>query len=248
MTCPEVRWYFEDHRRDAEVRSDRGVVAEHVSTCADCARYVEEQRVLGLNLRLVRESAPAVPESLDRAVLVGYRRHWAEPVEVQSEKRSRRFLLGSPGVWGAVAAVVLAGAAVWFFSSRRALPTTEVPTANAVSVPVAPAVTPTPPTPVVRTRKNRAVAKSTTAQSEPRKQPETPIREARPLPEGFRSLMYCDRLSCGGDMDMIRVQLPASAMSRQVPGFVQTSGSVTADVLVGPDGIARGIRFEEIEF
>jgi hypothetical protein len=68
------------------------------------------------------------------------------------------------------------------------------------------------------------------------------------MPEGFRSLMYCDALSCPGDMDMIRVQLPASAMARQVPGFIQTSGSVTADVLVGPDGIARGIRLEEIEF
>jgi hypothetical protein len=68
------------------------------------------------------------------------------------------------------------------------------------------------------------------------------------MPEGFRSLMYCDALSCSGDMDMIRVQLPASAMARQVPGFIQTSGSVTADVLVGPDGIARGIRLEEIEF
>jgi hypothetical protein len=60
--------------------------------------------------------------------------------------------------------------------------------------------------------------------------------------------MYCDELSCPQDMEMIRVQLPSSAMPRQVSGFMQTNGSVTADVLVGPDGIARGIRLEEIEF
>jgi hypothetical protein len=60
--------------------------------------------------------------------------------------------------------------------------------------------------------------------------------------------MYCDALSCPDAMDMIRVQLPASAMPKPLPGFVRTGGSVTADVLIGPDGIARGIRFEEIEF
>ena len=56
MTCEQVRWYFEDHLRDAEVRANRGPVAEHASTCVDCARYVEEQGALGHNLRLVRES------------------------------------------------------------------------------------------------------------------------------------------------------------------------------------------------
>jgi hypothetical protein len=60
--------------------------------------------------------------------------------------------------------------------------------------------------------------------------------------------MYCDALSCGEGMDMIRVQLPSIVMPGQGSGFVQTSGSVTADVIVGPDGVARGIRFEEIEF
>ena len=76
----------------------------------------------------------------------------------------------------------------------------------------------------------------------------TPVRAARSLPDGFRSLMYCDVLSCPEAMDMIRVQLPTSAMPGPAAGFIQPSGSVTADVLVGPDGIARGIRYEEIEF
>jgi len=60
--------------------------------------------------------------------------------------------------------------------------------------------------------------------------------------------MYCDTLSCPEAMDVIRVQLPSTAMPRQVSGFIQSSKSVTADVLIGPDGIARGIRLEEIEF
>ena len=53
--------------------------------------------------------------------------------------------------------------------------------------------------------------------------------------------MYCDELSCDGGMEVVRVQLPSLAA-----GFmsVPTAGNrvVTADVLVGADGFARGIR------
>src|SRR5258705_12215642 len=60
MTCEELRWYFEDHLRDAEIRSDRGAVADHTAMCADCSRFIAERRELGKNMRLVRESAPRV--------------------------------------------------------------------------------------------------------------------------------------------------------------------------------------------
>jgi hypothetical protein len=55
-------------------------------------------------------------------------------------------------------------------------------------------------------------------------------------------------LSCDGAMDLIRVQLPSSLLARPASAFRQTSGPVNADVLIGPDGIARGIRIEEPEF
>lgn len=53
--------------------------------------------------------------------------------------------------------------------------------------------------------------------------------------------MYCDELSCGGVMELIRVQLPSSGIE---PGSASAPAKapVIADVLVGPDGIARGIR------
>src|SRR5262249_42904456 len=65
-----------------------------------------------------------------------------------------------------------------------------------------------------------------------------------PLPEEFHSLMYCDELSCAGAMEMIRVQLP-SAMVARPAGLMQSGDAVYADVLVGADGIARGIRIVE---
>jgi hypothetical protein len=55
--------------------------------------------------------------------------------------------------------------------------------------------------------------------------------------------MYCDELSCGGAMDVIRVQLPASTAA--LAPALSSGGPVFADVLVGSDGIARGIRVVE---
>jgi hypothetical protein len=42
-------------------------------------------------------------------------------------------------------------------------------------------------------------------------------------------------------MEIIRMQLPASALSRDGPAR-QTDSVVLADVLLGADGIARAIR------
>src|ERR1700741_5068070 len=68
MTCEELRLYFEDNLRDAEVRSDRGAVAGQTANCADWRRFFAEQRELGKNMRLVRESAPRLSESIDASV------------------------------------------------------------------------------------------------------------------------------------------------------------------------------------
>jgi hypothetical protein len=84
-------------------------------------------------------------------------------------------------------------------------------------------------------RKRRAVTDRHTALPSP-----APVA-ASALPPGFHSLMFCDELSCGEALEVIRVQLPSSA------GMLAASGGqpVFADVLVGPDGIARGIRVVE---
>jgi hypothetical protein len=53
--------------------------------------------------------------------------------------------------------------------------------------------------------------------------------------------MYCDALSCGGAMQLIRVQLSSPAAAFE-PAAASPDGAIYADVLVGSDGIARGIR------
>lgn len=248
MTCKELRWYFEDHLRDAEVRSARGAVAEHVAKCADCARFVAEQRELGRSLREIRESVGSVPQSLDNSVLLNYRRHVADQARSSRAIIDGRFRLRLAWGFAAMAAGVLLIAGILLLSKRSTNNIAVSPNTKQTGTTSAREVRTSPAPEQARTPKTKPAMAKRVRPSTPEHKVNAPVRVVRSLPEGFRSLMYCDELSCPQDMEMIRVQLPSSAMPRQVSGFLQTSGSVTADVLVGPDGIARGIRFEEIEF
>ena len=261
MTCEELRLYVEEHFRDSDVGTNQGGVTEHVSSCADCSHFVEEQRALARNLTSVRQLAGEVPGSVNAAVVARYRRFVGEREQAVRTVRFRPSLAWRVWAWGAAVAAVLAVTAFWVISSKHTnMNTRERTLAPTTAVAVARAETPNPVVPMpgrdvtsnVSAKgavKHHAVATPRAVDSRAVSRPvEVPVRMARSLPEGFRSLMYCDVLSCPDAMDIIRVQLPASAMPRQLPGFVRTGGSVTADVLVGSDGIARGIRFEEIEF
>lgn len=247
MTCKELRWYFEDHLRDAEVRSARGAVVEHISTCPDCSRFVVQQRDLGKNLRLVRESVPFLSESANALVVQNYRRNIAEQ-QTCAKGSIYRFRIASAWTWSAVAAAVLLGISSWVFLARKTEVTAAPATARQpTTVPTRRVTAQSPPAPAALSSTGHRQAVRQRSHSE-RHPASGPVRVARSLPDGFRSLMYCDALSCPEAMDMIRVQLPTTTMPGEVSGFMRTNGSVTADVLVGPDGIARGIRFEEIEF
>ena len=256
MTCEEIRCCLEGHLRDTESLSDRAAVAEHISACVDCSRFLEEQRALASSLRALRESAGAVPESLDSAVLSRYRQFTMSRNGDIRMGRTDLTRFRPAWVWSAVAAAILMAASLWFSSSKQPVIKTEAPTPTSPVATVAKGATATLTHATGKDVARNVSAKekkghfvSRTLRSHPRSAPlQAAARASRSLPEGFRSLMYCDALSCPEDMEMIRIQLPSSALPGTVPGLVRTSGSVTADVLVGADGFARGIRFDEVEF
>jgi hypothetical protein len=256
MTCKELRWYLHDHLRDAEVRCARGAIAEHAAKCPDCSRFVTEQRELGRSLREIRESVGPVPQSVETSVVLNYRRHMADKgarFRATNRKLSPRLAWGMAAL--AAALLVIAGSLLRSRHSGTGTTVRAMTTqTNAISVTEAPKnpISGVRPLSTLPEQQRRIKPKLATVKRvrplSPERVVSLPARSVRSLPEGFRSLMYCDELSCPPDMEMIRVQLPSSAMPRHVSSFIQASGSVTADVLVGPDGIARGIRFEEIEF
>ena len=234
MTCHELRLYFEDPLR-MDAKSPR--VAEHLAHCAECARFIEARRELGAGLRLVRESVPEPSEALKASVLANYRAQISGGHPTLVRSRTRRF---TTVAWTMAAAAVLALAGALLLHPARRLETSNskiesaqppivetgtfekgtnsVPWTNAASSP--------------KTRLRTA--------QQPRRAPQVATTKS-PVFEDFRSLMYCDALSCGGDMQLIRVQLPSSAAAFE-PAAAAPYGAIYADVLVGSDGIARGIR------
>ncbi len=58
---------------------------------------------------------------------------------------------------------------------------------------------------------------------------------------GYSNLMYCDPVACSGPMQVVRIRVPVGEVR---PNLGQTVGNsyVNAEIVVGPDGVARAIR------
>ena len=248
MTCRELHSYFQGNLHgEINAPSASAEMAEHVGRCPECNRFVEGQKELTTNLRLVRDSAPPIPRSLDNAVVANYRRYVLErscrDKSVPVTKRiSPRAVLG----WAAALAitVIVAYGGIVLFSPREQvlIGTHQQGTAERSTVLQAPS------------KGNNSAGLAQTIMP---KAPNLPHHRAKrtrgavsvaqqddSLPTGFRSLLYCDQISCAGAMDVIRVQLPSSVLGL-TPASARTNSAVFADVMVGPDGIARGIRVVE---
>jgi len=58
---------------------------------------------------------------------------------------------------------------------------------------------------------------------------------------GYSNLMYCDPVVCSGPMQVVHIKVPVGQVK---PNLGQTVGNafVNAEVVIGPDGVARAIR------
>jgi hypothetical protein len=242
MSCEQIRQRVEDSQdRDLDLRSFSAEMLAHLNVCAECKHFIGQRRELALSLRRVRESAPEVPTTLDAAVLRAFRKRVAAPRReptVLHETTHRVAIFSYSAALLAVAAVIL----ILLLPGRKLAPRIETVQA---------------PQPIVANELPASLSRSA---------PEGAIKQARLeahkkldqhisrrgaiadnyslLPSGFTSLMYCDRLSCAGDMEIVRVQLSPSMLGLP-PGQTDAAETVRADVVVGADGIARGIRLDQ---
>jgi hypothetical protein len=242
MTCKEFQSHFRIST-GGHVSTGSDALAEHMSTCADCCRLFELQQEADRQLRLIRDSVPQVSASLDASVIASYRDFVAGRTTVGGCGSLRERIVPLVSSWtGAIAAGVLA-AAILTLTFRRDVNTI------APSRAIEPATILQAPNPKVTAaamaEKTKPHSRNAPARQLTRKRSAGSIARAdSSLPAGFRGLMYCDPLSCAEAMEVIRVQLPTS-IARLTPGSTATGNAVFADVLVGPDGIARGIRIVE---
>lgn len=241
MTCKDFRNCLEpDVDTGAKMLSESSEMAEHARACPACSAIVRDEHLLEKHLSLMRAAVPEIPPSLDAAVLDNYR-HYLEqrPLAIDGGRSSVGLENALP--WTAAlafAAVVAYGAIVFFMphsstgwpNGRDRIP----PGQTAAPVLAEKQVSlPTPRAkahPLPRRARNHGETIGAA------------VDDAFPRP--FHSLVYCDQISCPGAMEVIRVELPAPVLGlAQAPG--QSGGMVSADVLVGADGIARGIRVVE---
>ena len=241
MTCNELNDHVESSSLRSLAEGSLGAeFAAHIEGCSACRRWIETEEQLSNQLHLLRDNAPVIPATLDQNVLHAYRQHLHASRNIARPKNPVRRT--SNLVWrAAIAALLLVGAMILFGSRKAASP----PVAANVEPPhIAPATRPESktksesPQPIAtkKVATTRVRQRTTVAKAE-----DDSLEAANnDLPPDFRNLMYCDQLSCSGAMEVIRMNLPASALGMESP--LRTSNVVAADVVVGPDGVARAIR------
>jgi len=235
MNCQELKWYFESSPLLGGAPSAETSFTDHIAGCPKCSRFMEEQKDLLAGLARLRESGPSPSAALDEIVLANYRKQVAGLRASADAGRTPKHGL-RPSIrfaFGVAAAMALVTILLWPRKqpsvaiqpaiSPPAISSTRSDTAQGIPVPQK-----------ASGRRRNATSKQTQA-------PVSLASMGDSIPEGFRSLMYCDELSCGGAMDVVRIELQPSDMGLMAAA-PQSSNVVSADVLVGADGIARGIR------
>lgn len=220
----------------------------HADSCPNCARQLEEQRMLSAELRGLADEMKLVhaPQRLEDQLLVAVRRNKFQPPRVATA--SRRWF----GV-AAIAAVLLVMFGVLALRIRQ-LPVEPIPAQvnnprpehNGGSIPevavnAAPTVTITP---------DKVVRRPTRTKRRPRAVDVSSLMAANTMapPEITTQFMPLGDVSLANLQDgaqLIRVEMPRYAMARfGLPvNMDRYDETVKADVWVGVDGLARAIRF-----
>jgi hypothetical protein len=242
MTCKDFHNDWEGGvGRRTDVRSESTEMAEHAGACPECGGFVRDEAFLEKQLDRVRAAAPMVPPSLDSKVIENYRRYLAKrPVAI--DRPRWRVSLENALPWAAAlafAALVAYGTIV-FFMPHASTGWVHREHRTPVGQPPVTAEKPVSPPVTAMGKAHRLPRRAPTH----RENIEAEGHGDDSIPRAFESLVYCDQISCPGAMEVIRVQLPTPVL-----GFARApapaGGMVSADVLVGADGIARGIRVVE---
>lgn len=232
MTCRQLRSYL-DHL-GGDVRELSPEAGRHVSNCAPCRELANTWNEAQASLRLLRESAPKVANSVDSAVLARYREHMTVPQPSTHSRWSYLLAHWRLAALTTAALVIFAGVLLVRKTSNPANAPAQPQHATEIAKNSMPDTNATSARPRKTTsrKSNAAIATHQVAIAPPIRHDDS---------QEFRSLMYCDELSCEGGMDVVRLELP-SFPSGFLPGSTTPARRVSAEVLVGADGFARGIR------
>ena len=245
MTCRE----FEHHTiamtlwEMAQAQDQQ--ILDHAGGCQKCAAWLQQQRMLAATMQTLqaRTAACAAGPDVERALLRVFRQGSSQPVQPEMAHRftpiamrlSRFFEVGA---YVAIAAAIV----VALFLGVRLLEqrSINVPVKSQVEQPsvIVPSVIadksesqPHPQQPAVsRSKVNRPPTRR--VQSASKSSPDTTEPSQANIDADYVALMFCDPLSCSGDAQVVRMELPAQSNAQPQ----------MADVVVGFDGVVRAVR------
>jgi hypothetical protein len=251
MTCREFTRTVEGFSLAELSRVANAELLQHGQGCVDCAGWFQRRHALAGAMQTLRSSTAAMeaPVDVERAVLRALRQSSvAAVVPREALPQPLAFRLSNFFGWGAYAAVAAAlaislGLGIWFLqhsgkASRQAaqLPTakTEQLVQSKATQPEQVAQSPQPQAPAYKKSIEPTVTRAAVVL--PGKTAASTASLAQTAQaQGYTPLMLCDPLSCSGDEQIVRLELPATAADGSVE-------SQMADVVVGDDGLVRAIR------
>jgi hypothetical protein len=245
MTCREFVKKVEDFRL-TELSSEAELFA-HQNGCASCTAWLQQRNALAGAMQALRSrtSGMEAPAVVEQNVLRAFRQSSATKSAIaRRAAQSASFRLSHLLGWRAYAAALLAvclGLGLWFAQrptnplhhvephqsaqTEQAEQASEVQPASSVQV----SQVPIPAT-------QRHTAKSANIASNPPREAVSTAPVARTeQAQGYTPLMLCDPISCSGDQQIVRMELPPNPADG-------SAGSQMADVIVGDDGLVRAIR------
>ena len=270
MNCERFLTVAADLARNQVVdASERESAQSHVDQCDDCRRGWNDQLELSGRLRQVADQTTSsrAPEHVEAQLLAAFRDR-TRVVTIPSAPRRRRYWIG------AAAAVVLMVFGIlawrWHVASVRQ-PQVQVSSKSATAPPSdsskqeqsRTAVTGTRPStqPLIKPALSRSLSRRHLASSQLAKsdaaKPSTVEQtsvlatnaETKELTTDFVLVGYGNALDLQDGGQLVRVELPRSALTTfGLPmNMDRADERIKADVLVGPDGLARALRFVEVK-
>jgi hypothetical protein len=214
---------------------------EHERECASCADWLQQRHALAGAMQALRSSTAAVeaPMAVEHSVLRSFRQSVSVPERVEASAVSQPFAfqLSRFFGWGAYAATAAAlaislGLGIWFLThSQKAGDSTaqHKTTSQPVQASTQPEKVAQAPVRTQSSAGTQRMAKAAGSTSSGAVL--TPVQAEQA--QGYTPMMLCDPLSCSGDEQVVRMQLPASDGSQEAQ---------MADVIIGDDGLVRAIR------
>ena len=245
MTCREF-----EHRATALTLWERSQardlqILDHAGGCQKCAAWLQQQRMLAATMQTLqaRTAACAAGPDVERALLRAFRQGNSQPVQPEmayqvtpiAMRLSRFFEVGAYVAIGAAIVVALFLGVRLLEQRSINVPVKSQVAQPSVSAPTVVADTfesqPHPQLPAgSRSNVRRSPTRRVPSASKPSPDMTEPSQTSADA--DYIALMLCDPLSCSGDAQVVRMELPAQ----------NNAQPQMADVIVGLDGVVRAVR------